>query len=144
MNSESEITVLIIDEHPEVCRLLARGLEALPGFRVLDHTTNPMLAAELAHQYSPQIIVTDFKRSGSARGSALRWLRHVSPGSSLVVYTSYYGNGEQEALQSAGVARCLLKGMSIKELGAELRKVVQTRRGDTAGGSRATAPPRTL
>jgi hypothetical protein len=47
-------------------------------------------------------------------------------------------------LQSAGVARCLLKGMSIKELGAELRKVVQTRRGDTAGGLRAAAPPGAL
>jgi DNA-binding NarL/FixJ family response regulator len=144
MDSDSEITVLIIDEHPEVCRLLARGLEALPGFRVLDHTTNPMLAAELAHQYSPQIVVADFKRSGSSRGSALRWLRQVSPDSSLVVHTSYYVEGEQEALQSAGVARCLLKGMSVKELGAELRRVVQTRRRDTAGDLQATAPPRAL
>jgi DNA-binding NarL/FixJ family response regulator len=142
MDSDSEITVLIIDEHPEVCRLLARGLEALPGFRVLDCTTNPLLAAELAHQYSPQIILTDFKRSGNSRGSALRWLRQVSPGSSLVVHTSYYVKGEREALQSAGVARCLLKGMSVKELGAELRKVLQARRGDTADGLPATAPPR--
>jgi DNA-binding NarL/FixJ family response regulator len=144
MDGDNEITVLIIDEHPEVCRLLARGLEALPGFRVLDHTTNPVLAAELAHQYSPQIIVTDFKRSGSSRGGALRWLRQVSPGSFLVVHTSYYVNGEREALQSAGVARCLLKGMSVKKLGAELRKVLQAKRGDTADGLPATAHPRTL
>lgn len=144
MDGDNEITVLIIDEHPEVCRLLARGLKALPGFRVLDHTTNPMLAAELAHQYSPGIIVADFKRSGGSRSSALRWLRQVSPDSSLVVHTSYYVKGEQEALQSAGVARCLLKGMSVKELGAELRKIVQARRRGAAGELQATARPRAL
>ena len=38
----------------------------------------------------------------------------------------------------------LLKGMSVKELGAELRRVFQTRRRDTAGDLQATAPPRAL
>lgn len=130
MNDDREITVLVIDEYEEVCRLLARSLEALPGFRVLAHTTNPVKAAELAHELAPQIIIADFKRGAAPRIDMFRWIGQSSPQSRLVIHTSYYTPGEQAALQTNGVSRCLLKGMSVKDLGAELLNVVNGRASD--------------
>jgi len=50
MKPERELTVLIIDEHPEVSQMLARGLRRIPGIRVVGETSNVMLGAELAHR----------------------------------------------------------------------------------------------
>jgi len=44
MKPERELTVLIIDEHPEVSQMLARGLRRIPGIRVVGETSNVMLA----------------------------------------------------------------------------------------------------
>jgi DNA-binding NarL/FixJ family response regulator len=145
MNDDREITVLVIDEYEEVCRLLARSLESLPGIRVLAHTTNPVKAAELAHELAPQIIIADFKRGAAPRVDMFRWIGRSSPQSRLVIHTSYYTPDEREALQANGFSRCLLKGMSVKDLGAELRNVIS---GRTAGPvaraetSRRARPPR--
>lgn len=122
------ITLIVVDQHEDVCHRLARSLEALPGVRVLAHTTNVMLAAELAHQYSPDVIVADFNWGAATRPDALRLIGEMSPDSRLVMYSSYYTDGEREAFAEAGADICLLKGMSVKELGAQLRKAAAARR----------------
>lgn len=114
------VTVLILDEHEEVCAALARRIEDFGGFRVIEATPNPVLAAEIAHEFSPQIIIADFKRGPRPREEMVRWIRQASPKSKLVVYGSYYTEGEREAFAAAGATRCLLKGMSATALAEEL------------------------
>jgi DNA-binding NarL/FixJ family response regulator len=82
-----------------------------------------MLGAELAHQYEPDVIIADFRWGEGARFDMLRWLKRMSPYSKLVVNTSYYTDGEREAFTEAGAALCLLKGMSTRELAAQVRKI---------------------
>ena len=119
-----DATVLIIDEHPDVCALLARGLGCQPGLKVVAHTSDPVVGAELARQWKPQIIVVDFKRAGRDRAEMYRGISRMSPGSRLIVLTSYWALGEQEACLRSGASRCLLKGMRIKELARELLEAV--------------------
>lgn len=120
MNQEPELTVLIIDEHPEVSQMLARGLRRILGIRVVGETSNVMLGAELAHQLEPAIIVADFRRTGPPRAETYRWLGRISPASQIVAHTSYVANGEERALHEAGVAACCLKGVSVTELAERL------------------------
>jgi len=115
------ITVLIIDEYPDVRGLLARGLESLDDFRVVATTGNPLLAAELAHKLRPDVIIADFRRRGPSREEMFRWIGLSSPRSRLVVLTTYMHDGEEEALLRAGASRCLLKGTTVKQLAHELR-----------------------
>jgi DNA-binding NarL/FixJ family response regulator len=119
-----DATVLIIDEHPDVCALLARRLGCQPGLKVVAHTSDPVVGAELARQWKPQIIMVDFKRAGRDRAEMYRGINRLSPGSRLVVLTSYWAQDEQEACLRSGASRCLLKGMRVKELARELLKVV--------------------
>ena len=132
MDEQRTISVMVVDQHQEVCEALARGLKGLPGFHVLSHTGNLVLAAELAHQFRPDVIIADFKWSETPRPDALRWLARVSPGTRMVVYTSYFTDGEREAFESAGAEHCLLKGLSLKELADQLRKVASRKAVDSA------------
>jgi DNA-binding NarL/FixJ family response regulator len=120
MKQERELTVLIVDEHPEVSQVLARGLRRIRGIRVVGETANVMLGAELAHQFEPDVILADFRRTGPPRAETYRWLARVSPSSRIVAHTSYIANGEERALRDAGVAACCLKGLSITKLAERL------------------------
>lgn len=112
--------MLIIDEHSGISPLLAERLSLNPGIRVIGETANVMLGAELAHQLEPDIILADFRRTGPPRVETYRWLCRVSPRSRVVAHTSYVVNGDERALREAGVARCILKGSSVRVLAEEL------------------------
>jgi CheY-like chemotaxis protein len=120
-----ERTILVVDEHPSVCALLAKRLDSLGEFRVIAHTTNRLVAAELAHLWSPDIIVADFQRRGSYGAQMYRWLKANSPASRLVVLTSYFADGDRELYEDAGASRCLTKGASLAELQRDLLEVSQ-------------------
>jgi DNA-binding NarL/FixJ family response regulator len=121
------LTVMVVDQNEDVCERLARGLARQACIRVLAHTANLMLAAELAHQLSPDAILADFKLGGASRPETLRWLGRMSPRSLLVFHSSYYTEAERESFEAAGADLCLLKGMSSRDLGAEIRKLVRRR-----------------
>jgi DNA-binding NarL/FixJ family response regulator len=137
MEEQRRLTVLVVDQHEEVCHLLGRALEALPEVEVLAHTTNLMLAAELAQQFSPDAIVVDLHWGQVARPEILRWLSRASPESALIVYSSYYLNGEREEFAKAGARCCLLKGMSARDLYGELSKVAGPNKVVAGSGARS-------
>ncbi|HEU4760584.1 MAG TPA: response regulator [Dehalococcoidia bacterium] len=120
----SEITVLIIDEHTALRELLARRLGAHPPFRVVAHTGNALLGSELAWFWEPDVILIDLKASGCHAADLYRKVSRASPGSRLVVFTSYVLDREEQSFRKAGVAKCLLKGMSFRALSQELRHLV--------------------
>lgn len=132
------LTVIVVDQNDEVCERLAQALDRLPGVRVLAHTTNLMLAAELAHQFTPDSILADFKRNGADRPEALQWLRQMSPASSIVIHSSFYTEGEREAFTEAGADLCLLKGMGVKALAGQLAQAARSGDRPRAPGSDVT------
>ena len=134
MAKERELTILIIDEHPGVSRMLASGLRRIPGIRVVSETSNVMLGAELAHELEPQVIIADFRRTGPPRAETYRWIARVSPSSKLVAHTSYLKRDEERALREAGVSRCFLKGTSVKTLAEQLVEMATAAPGPRADG----------
>lgn len=126
MENERELTVLIIDEHPEVSHMLARSLRRIPGIRVVGETSNVMLGAELAHQLEPGVILADFRRTGPPRAETYRWLARVSPASRIIAHTSYLPSGDERALREAGVANCLLKGGSVEKLAGQIIEIANS------------------
>ena len=121
-----EIRVLIIDEHAGVRGMLARRLNAYPPFRVVAHTGNPLLGAELVWFWEPEIVIVDPKATGRYGTEMFRRIARASPGSRLVVFTSYLLEGEEQSYLNAGAAKCLLKGMSLRALAGELRGLVES------------------
>ena len=120
-----EISVLIIDEHSGVRSLLARRLNSYPPFRVVAHTGDALLGTELAWFWEPDIILVDLKGTARYGTDMYRCIGRASPGSRLVVFTSYLLDREEEECLAAGASKCLLKGMSLKALAEELRGLVE-------------------
>lgn len=116
-----DLTVLIIDENAGVGEALAQRLRSSKGVRVMGQTQNPVLGAELAHELKPQVILADFRPTGPPRTETYRWLARVAPLSRLVVLSSFYEEGEEQACIDAGAKKCLLKGISSEDLVAELQ-----------------------
>lgn len=126
MKTKNDLSVLIIDEHTGISPLLAERLGLISGIRVIGETSNVMLGAELAHQFEPNVILADFRRTGPPRVETYRWLCRVSPSSRVVAHTSYMTDGDERALINAGVAHCILKGSSVKRLAEELVDVAHS------------------
>jgi len=123
-NGVREINVLIIDGHAGVRAQLAQRLHAHPRFRVVAHTSNPLLGRELAWLWEPDVILIDLKATGRYSSEMCHRIAHASPGSRLVVFTSYLLNGEEQFYHEAGVSMCLLKGLSLKALAQKLCSLV--------------------
>jgi DNA-binding NarL/FixJ family response regulator len=126
MKNNHELTLLIIDEHTAVPKLLAERLGLVPGIRVIGETANVMLGAELAHQLEPDVILADFRRTGPPRAETYRWLCRISPSSQVVAHTSYLPNGDERGLREAGVTLCILKGGTVRKLA---ERIIETARG---------------
>jgi DNA-binding NarL/FixJ family response regulator len=126
MNNKHQVMVLIIDEHSGIPKLLADRLALMPGLRVIGETANVMLGAELAHQFEPDIILADFRRTGPPRAETYRWLCRISPGSTVVAHTSYLANGDERAFREVGVTRCILKGGSVRNLAELILEIAHT------------------
>jgi DNA-binding NarL/FixJ family response regulator len=126
MKNEREVTVLIIDEHTAIPKLLAERLDLVPGIRVLGETANVMLGAELAHELRPDVILADFRRTGPPKAETYRWLCRISRSSQVVAHTSYLPNGDERALREAGVTRCILKGVNVARLAEQILDVIGT------------------
>jgi DNA-binding NarL/FixJ family response regulator len=120
MKNNHELTLLIIDEHTGVPKLLAERLGRVSGMHVIGETANVMLGAELAHQLQPDVILADFRRTGPPRAETYRWLCRISPSSRVIAHTSYLPNGEERALREAGVTRCILKGGNVAQLAEQI------------------------
>jgi len=119
------INVLIVDEHGSVRELVARGLNADPQFRVVTHTGDVLLGTELAWFWKPDITLFDPKTTCRHCSDMCQRIARASPGSRLVVFTSYLLQEEEQAFLEAGASRCLLKGLSLKALAQELLSLVQ-------------------
>lgn len=122
------LKVIVVDQHEDVCHRLGRGLETLTGVHVLLHTTDLTVAAELIHECKPDVILADFNFGPTDRPEVARWLNSLSPDSALIVYSSYYLDDERQGFEDAGAARCLLKGLTLRELEAEMRETVDRAR----------------
>jgi DNA-binding NarL/FixJ family response regulator len=126
VKANHEISVLIIDEHPGISPLLAERLNKLPGIQVIGETANVLLGAELAHQFRPDVILADFRRTGPPPAETYRWLGRISPRSKLAAHVSYLADGESRTLSEAGVDLCIVKGTSVTSLSEQLRNLARS------------------
>ncbi len=118
----SEITVLVIDEHRDIRCLLSSGLDTIPPLHVVASTGSPLEGELLAARWQPDVILVDLKMRGRYRTEVCQGIGRASPRSRVIVYTSYLTEGEEKESLESGVVRCLLKGMPLRSLAAEIVK----------------------
>lgn len=119
------ISVVIVDSHEDLRRVLVRRLHSRADFVVVGDTASPLRGMELAAVRRPDLILFDAPTPGPYAAELCARMVRVSPESRLVVFTSFLDNEMEDAYERAGVARCLVKEMGVATLAGELAAVAR-------------------
>jgi NarL family two-component system response regulator LiaR len=123
----AQITVLIVDDHAVVRKGVRGYLEAQPDIAIAGEAASGEEAVRLAADHLPDVILMDLVMPGApgAPGmdgvEATRRVREVSPGSQVIVLTSYHEDDHIFPAIEAGALSYLLKNVRPEELAAAVR-----------------------
>ncbi len=84
----NEAVVLVVDDEPQMARMLARLLSKLEGVRV-ETSLSGEEALEKARTILPEVVVTDVKMPGMDGLELLNRLKEVDPTISVILITGY-------------------------------------------------------
>ena len=130
------ISVLIVDDHAVVRKGVRAYLEGQPDMTIAGEAGSGEEAVELAAECKPDVILMDLVMDpstgsghGPATGSEQRMdgveatqrVRQVSPGSQVVVLTSYHDDEYIFPVIRAGALSYLLKNVMPEELAGAIR-----------------------
>jgi len=122
------ISVLIVDDHAVVRKGVRGYLEAQPDLAVTGEAASGEEAIRLAADHQPDVVLMDLvmgAATGAAHGmdgvEATRRVREASPGSQVIVLTSYHDDEHIFPAIKAGALSYLLKNVRPEELAEAVR-----------------------
>jgi DNA-binding NarL/FixJ family response regulator len=110
------IEVLLVDDHPMVREGLRVMLESADGIAVTGQAGSGEEAVVLAAALRPDIVLLDLRMGEMDGVEATGHIRRRSPGSKVVIVTTYEDDSDILRAVEAGAAGYLLKGSSRQEL----------------------------
>jgi DNA-binding NarL/FixJ family response regulator len=118
-----KIRVLIVDDHPVVCRGLAAIIETEQGMTVAGQAHNGLEAVKMFQEHQPDVTLMDLRLPAMTGVEAILAIRKTSPNAVFIVLTTYRGDEDIHRALKAGAQSYLLKGMSDTELLGAIRNV---------------------
>jgi DNA-binding NarL/FixJ family response regulator len=109
-NGAAAISVLLVDDVPEVRHVLRTVLQIDGRFRVVGEAANGAEALRLAEEQQPDVIVLDLTMNGTNGFDALPFLRGVAPDMKVLVLSAWDARADAYAL---GADAFLLKGERV-------------------------------
>lgn len=122
----SKTRILVVDDEPDICKLVARGLEEL-GYSI-DTAMSPSDAAKLAREAHYSVVVSDYVMSDERYGNGIQLIDELSrvlPATRFVLLTGKGNDLVQEQAFLSGAVRYIRKGASIKAICARIDDVAR-------------------
>jgi two-component system, NarL family, response regulator len=123
MKKESQIQILLVDDHPVVLEGLTTMIHAQPDMVVVGTATNGAQALEQFQKLQPDITLMDLRLPLMSGIEATAKIRAKSPTAQIIVLTSYDGDEDIYRALEAGARAYLLKDMVRTELIEAIRTV---------------------
>ncbi len=130
------ITVLIVDDHQVVRQGVRTFLEAQPDITVVAEAESGEVAAQLAAEFVPDVVLMDLLMPGMDGITATQQVKRISPRTQVIVLTSHHHSEYIFPAIRAGALSYLLKDASPRELVEAVRKAA---RGEVVLHSRVAA-----
>ncbi len=131
---------MIADDHGAVRQGLRSLLELHDDIEVVGEATNGLEAVDLTSRSRPDVVLMDLAMPEMDGIEATRRIRAASPGTEVIVLTSFSEDERVFSAIEAGALSYLLKNVSP----GDLIKAIQTvHRGDQPGKPCATSEPET-
>ena len=121
MTAESQIKVMLVDDHAVVRSGLSAFLSAVPDLELIGEAENGDEAVRRCGLLSPDVILMDLMMPGTDGVTATRLIRAQYPAVRIIALTSFPEDDlVQKALQ-AGATGYLMKNVSARELAEAIR-----------------------
>jgi len=112
----SDITLLLVDDHPVVREGYRRLLERTPGYRVVAEADDAMSAYQAYQRTLPNVVVMDLSLPGVGGLEAVRHIRQWDHNARILVFTMHDGAGFALKAFEAGAAGYVTKSSAAAEL----------------------------
>ena len=122
---DSEITVVLADDHPVVRSGLRALLTTTPGFRVVAEAVNGREAIQAAAAYRPSVLLVDIQMPELDGIDATRACSALAPGTAVLVLTMFEDDESVFAAVRAGARGYILKGAEQDEILRAVRCVAE-------------------
>jgi DNA-binding NarL/FixJ family response regulator len=123
MNSDTQIRILTVDDHPVLRRGIAAILEGEPDMVVVAEASNGREAMTLFRSHLPDITLMDLQMPEMNGNDTIDAIREEFPDARIIVLTTYSGGAQAVRAFKAGACGYLLKSMVRKELVETIRIV---------------------
>jgi DNA-binding NarL/FixJ family response regulator len=121
--TDSDISILIVDDQALVRMGFRMLLEAEPGIRVVGEAASGDEALRLARELRPAVVLMDVRMPGLDGIAATRQLLAISPGSRVIILTTFDLDEYAFGGLRAGASGFLVKDTRPEELLAAVRAV---------------------
>jgi DNA-binding NarL/FixJ family response regulator len=112
----TDLTILLVDDHPIVREGYRRLLERTPGYRVVAEAHDAASAYQAYQRTKPDVVVMDLSLPGVGGIEALRHIRQWDRDARILVFTMHSGAGFALKAFEAGAAGYVTKGSDAAEL----------------------------
>ena len=120
-NEKPFIHLLVVDDHPDVKRILCRLLQREPDFSLLGEADTGAEALQKAKDLRPDVILVDISLPDMSGLDLTKKLKEVEPSAEVLIVSDYNEDEIKEAF-AAGARGYLLKS----DAGIELATAVRT------------------
>ena len=121
--AEAKIRVLIADDHPLVREAIRNAFERHSDMSILAEAEDGEAAVKLAGELKPDVMIMDIIMPKLTGIQATREIRKVSPGTAVLILTSYDDDRYIIGLLESGAAGYLLKSARGQDLVNAVRAV---------------------
>jgi NarL family two-component system response regulator LiaR len=125
MAERIRIRICLADDHAVVRQGLRAFLNSQPDIEVVGEAGTGAEAVALARALHPDVLLLDLMMPGMDGFEAARRIHEHSPGTSVVVLTSFSSQGHLLRARQAGVLSYLLKDADAAEIAAAVRKAAR-------------------
>jgi two-component system, chemotaxis family, chemotaxis protein CheY len=122
--SAQPLTVVLVDDVPEVRELTRLGLEENGGFRVVAEACDGHTALDAVSHERPQALLIDLSMPGMDGLDAIPQVRELTPDVAIVVFSGFTADRMGRRALEAGADRYVEKGVPVEELQAITREAV--------------------
>lgn len=119
---EDVIRLILVDDHHMVRMGLKAYLSTLPDIRVVGEAGTGEEAVRLAAELSPDVILMDLLMPGMDGVEATRQIKQISPGTQVIVLTSYHEDEHIFPAIRAGALSYVLKDIDPDDLASAIRR----------------------
>ena len=136
----TELTILLVDDHPVVREGYRRLLERTPGYRSWPRPMTPPPPIRPIRRRKPDVVVMDLSLPGIGGIEALRHIRQWDRDARILIFTMHSGAGFALKAFEAGAAGYVTKGSDAAELVSSVAVVARGGRAMSDDVARRSPP----